>query len=56
MLFLKTSEKVIKMLEQEHFPVREAVSAIVSIDDAPQILKQWSDNPTRFTKIMVQLG
>jgi threonine dehydrogenase-like Zn-dependent dehydrogenase len=48
--------KVIKMLEQEHFPVREAVSAIVSIDDAPQILNQWSDNPTRFTKIMVQLG
>lgn len=49
-------KRVIKMLEGKHFPVQEAVSTVVSIEDAPQILKQWSDKPTRFTKIMVDLG
>lgn len=48
--------RVIKMLEEEHFPVQEAVTAIVSIEDAPEILRQWSDNPDRFTKIIVHLS
>jgi threonine dehydrogenase-like Zn-dependent dehydrogenase len=46
---------VIKMLEERKFPVEDAVGSIVSLDDAPGILKAWSSNPSKFTKIMVQL-
>jgi threonine dehydrogenase-like Zn-dependent dehydrogenase len=46
---------VIKMLEERKFPVEEAVGTIVSLDDAPGILAAWSSNPSKFTKIMVQL-
>ena len=46
---------VIKMLEEHKFPVQDAVSSIVSLNDAPSILKAWSANPSKFTKIMVQL-
>ncbi len=46
---------VIKMLEERKFPVEDCVGTIVSLDDAPSILQTWSSNPTKFTKIMVQL-
>jgi len=46
---------VIKMLEEYKFPVQDAVSSIVSLNDAPRILEAWSSNPSKFTKIMVQL-
>jgi 2-desacetyl-2-hydroxyethyl bacteriochlorophyllide A dehydrogenase len=46
---------VIKMLEARRFPVEDAVGSIVSLDDAPRILEAWSSNPSKFTKIMVQL-
>jgi threonine dehydrogenase-like Zn-dependent dehydrogenase len=46
---------VIKMLEERKFPVEDAVGSIVSLDDAPRILEAWSSNPSKFTKIMVQL-
>jgi threonine dehydrogenase-like Zn-dependent dehydrogenase len=46
---------VIKMLEERKFPVEDAVGTIVSLDDAPVILSAWSSNPSKFTKIMVQL-
>lgn len=46
---------VIKMLEEHKFPVQDAVSSIVSLNDAPSILEAWSSNPSKFTKIMVQL-
>jgi threonine dehydrogenase-like Zn-dependent dehydrogenase len=46
---------VIKMLEEHKFPVQDAVSSIVSLNDAPRILEAWSSNPSKFTKIMVQL-
>ena len=48
--------EVIRMLEAGDFPVEETVSAIVPLEDAAQILGEWSDNPARFTKIMVQLS
>ena len=44
---------VIQMLEQGRFPVESAISHEVSIDDAPAILKAWSDNPAAFSKIMI---
>ena len=43
------------MLEERKFPVEDAVSSIVSLNDAPRILEAWSSNPSKFTKIMVQL-
>jgi len=46
---------VMKMLEEHKFPVEDAVGSIVSLDNAPSILKAWSSNPSKFTKIMVQL-
>jgi threonine dehydrogenase-like Zn-dependent dehydrogenase len=47
--------EVIQMLEEDRFPVEEAVSHIVSIDEAPAVLKSWSENPAAFSKIMISL-
>ena len=47
---------VIAMLEAGNFPVADAVSAIVSLDEAAPILGEWSAAPGRFTKIMVNLA
>lgn len=47
--------EVIRMLEGGRFPVEDAVSAIVPLEDAGRILGEWSENPARFTKIMVQM-
>ena len=46
----------IKMLEAGHFPVDDAVSAIVPPEEAASALQQWSDAPDRFAKIMVNFG
>ena len=46
---------VIQMLQAGKFPVQDAVGSIVSLDEAPGILESWSANPSKFTKIMVQL-
>jgi threonine dehydrogenase-like Zn-dependent dehydrogenase len=47
--------EVIQMLEAGRFPVQDAVSAIVPIEDAGRMLAEWSTAPGRFTKIMVEL-
>jgi threonine dehydrogenase-like Zn-dependent dehydrogenase len=47
--------QVIQMLEEHRFPVEDAVSSIVAIEEAPDVLRAWSDNPARFRKIMVRL-
>jgi threonine dehydrogenase-like Zn-dependent dehydrogenase len=47
--------EVIRMLEEHRFPVDDAVSSIVPIEDAPDALRAWSDDPVRVTKIMVRL-
>ena len=46
---------VMAMLDAGKFPVEEAVTAIVSLDEAPSILSEWSANPAEFTKIMIQM-
>ena len=46
---------VVRLLEAERFPVDEAVSLTVSLAEAPGALRSWSENPTRFKKIMVAL-
>jgi threonine dehydrogenase-like Zn-dependent dehydrogenase len=45
---------VIQMLEQGRFPVDEAVTAVVSLNETPEILAAWSRNPSRFSKIMIR--
>lgn len=47
--------EVISLLDAGTFPVDRAVSAIVSLEDAPAALARWSENPASFTKIMVAL-
>jgi threonine dehydrogenase-like Zn-dependent dehydrogenase len=47
--------EVIQMLEAGSFPVKEAVSAIVPIEDTGRMLAEWSAAPGRFTKIMVAM-
>ncbi len=47
--------QVIRMLEHHLFPVDEAVSTIAPIEEAPGLLRAWTENPSRFTKIMVTM-
>ncbi|MEO8736358.1 MAG: zinc-binding alcohol dehydrogenase family protein [Edaphobacter sp.] len=47
--------EVIRMLEAGRFPVEDAVSAIVPMEDAARMLSEWSDAPAKFTKIMVRI-
>jgi threonine dehydrogenase-like Zn-dependent dehydrogenase len=46
---------VMSMLEAGRFPVEEAVSTVVSLEEAPSILAKWSANPAAYTKIIVRL-
>jgi threonine dehydrogenase-like Zn-dependent dehydrogenase len=48
-------KEVIAMLEAGRFPVDQAVSHTVSLNDAPSILKAWSETPAAFSKIMIDL-
>jgi threonine dehydrogenase-like Zn-dependent dehydrogenase len=48
--------EVISMLEEHRFPVDDVISAVVPIEEAPEMLRQWSSNPAAFTKIMVQVS
>jgi 2-desacetyl-2-hydroxyethyl bacteriochlorophyllide A dehydrogenase len=48
--------EVIRMLEEHRFPVEDAVSRIVPMEEAPEALAAWSADPSRFTKIMIQVG
>ena len=47
--------EVIAMLEAGRFPVEDAVSAIISMDEAARYLAEWSAAPGKFTKIMVEI-
>jgi threonine dehydrogenase-like Zn-dependent dehydrogenase len=48
--------QVIQMLEAGRFPVEDAVSAIVPMEDAARILGEWSEQPAKFTKILVEIA
>jgi threonine dehydrogenase-like Zn-dependent dehydrogenase len=48
-------EAVIKLLEAQTFPVDHAVSLVVPLEQAADALRSWSDNPSRFRKIMVNM-
>jgi threonine dehydrogenase-like Zn-dependent dehydrogenase len=46
---------VIELLETKKFPVDQAVSCVVPLEQAPDALRSWSENPSRYQKIMVSL-
>jgi threonine dehydrogenase-like Zn-dependent dehydrogenase len=46
---------VIQMLEQRRFPTDAAISTMISLAEAPAILRRWSDHPNEFTKIIISL-
>jgi threonine dehydrogenase-like Zn-dependent dehydrogenase len=48
--------EVIRMLEAKQFPVDEAISAIVPMQDAGRMLAEWSAAPGSFTKIIVRIS
>jgi len=48
-------QAVIAMLEQHRFPVDDAVTAIIPLDEAPGMLKTWSERPSEISKIMLRL-
>lgn len=46
---------VMQLLDAGRFPVDEAVTRVVTLDEAPAIMAAWSANPAAFTKIMIQM-
>ena len=46
---------VIRFLEAGKFPVEQVVSLVVPLHEAANALRSWSENPSRFTKILVCL-
>jgi threonine dehydrogenase-like Zn-dependent dehydrogenase len=45
----------IRMLEEFHFPVGDAISHIIRLEQVPKALRSWSESPTSVRKIMVSL-
>ena len=45
--------EVIRMFEQKRFPTAEAITVTVPLEEAPAILRAWSENPAAYTKIMI---
>lgn len=48
--------EVIRMLEAGRFPVADAISAIVPMEEAAGMLARWSEAPGSFTKIIVKIS
>lgn len=46
-------QEVIRMFQAKRFPTSDAISAVVPPEQAPAILKAWSEDPGKFTKIMI---
>ena len=47
--------EVIQMLEHGRFPINAAISHEIDLNDAPNILKAWSESPAAYSKIMIAL-
>jgi 2-desacetyl-2-hydroxyethyl bacteriochlorophyllide A dehydrogenase len=47
---------VIRMLEAGRFPVEDAVTHMIPMEETPRILEAWNHEPTRFGKIMVDVS
>ena len=46
---------VIKLIESQLFPVDQAVSLVVPLHEAADALRSWSENPSKFKKILISL-
>jgi len=46
---------VIEALHHGHFPVQSIISKVVSLDEAGDALRAWSDDPGAFVKVQVSL-
>lgn len=46
-------QEVIRMFQAKRFPTADAISEVVPLEEAPAMLKAWSENPGKFTKIMI---
>ena len=46
---------VIRLFEAGKLPVEKFVSLVVPLDEAPEALRSWSENPSGFKKILVSL-
>lgn len=51
----KDFRDVIKMLEEGGFPVDDAVSLTVPMSEAARALAEWDRQPSRFSKVMIDL-
>jgi threonine dehydrogenase-like Zn-dependent dehydrogenase len=47
---------VIEMLEAKRFPVQEAITHRVRMEDVPEVLAAWDREPARFGKIVVEVS
>lgn len=46
-------QEVIRMFQVKRFPTADAISEVVPLEEAPAMLKAWSENPGKFAKIMI---
>jgi threonine dehydrogenase-like Zn-dependent dehydrogenase len=47
---------VIEMLTRRQFPVEQAISKIVPLEESAEMLRSWSAAPSQFSKILVSIG
>jgi threonine dehydrogenase-like Zn-dependent dehydrogenase len=43
-------------LEAKKFPVEDVISKVISIDEGPETLKSWAENPQGIIKIMIDFN
>jgi threonine dehydrogenase-like Zn-dependent dehydrogenase len=48
--------EVLSYLEAKKFPVDDVISKVISIDEAPETLKSWAENPQGIIKIMIDFN
>jgi len=48
--------EVIRMLQQHRFPVKRAITRVVTFDQAPAAFTDWSNNPAAVSKIMIRVN
>jgi threonine dehydrogenase-like Zn-dependent dehydrogenase len=48
--------EVLSYLESKKFPVEDVISKVISIDEGPETLKSWAENPQGIIKIMIDFN
>jgi threonine dehydrogenase-like Zn-dependent dehydrogenase len=48
--------QVLSYLESKKFPVEDVISKVISIDEGPETLKSWAENPQGIIKIMIDFN